>query len=294
MNNKVLTALLSAAESQRNEEKLQDDLSVFFRRLEKDVLENLEKYWSDYLLVGQLDIILAPIQDSLEDYQKILENYNNKEYKLGIGEAERLVNHMNEQMASKAVKIPTLNITREEDLFATLAGAREDLLQRVFTASIATLARVDDTIKKVILEGYESGLGIAYVRDMIQERFTQLRTWEAQRIARTEIHNAHNKAVMDTYNEIGVQYTQWSTGADDGRVRPSHLELDGEIIRVGETYSNGLAYPGDTSGAIEEWINCRCANAPYVILPGYMAPPFSPFREEDLIEITTEPYKEGV
>jgi hypothetical protein len=66
------------------------------------------------------------------------------------------------------------------------------------------------------------------------------------------------------------------------------VEVDGEIIPMGGTYSNGLQYPGDMSGPIEEWINCRCSNAPFVIPYGYMAPSFSPFREDDLIPIESK------
>ena len=50
-------------------------------------------------------------------------------------------------------------------------------------------------------------------------------------------------------------------------------------------YSNGLRFPGDTDGPIEEWINCRCSNAPYVLPYGYAAPPQQQFRENDLIKI---------
>jgi uncharacterized protein with gpF-like domain len=89
---------------------------------------------------------------------------------------------------------------------------------------------------------------------------------------------------MDKYQEFDIEYTMW-IAADDERTRESHLEINGEIIPIGNEYSNGLKFPGDTDGDIEEWINCRCSNAPYVIPYGYAAPPFSPFREEDLIKI---------
>jgi hypothetical protein len=100
---------------------------------------------------------------------------------------------------------------------------------------------------------------------------------------------------MKSYEEMNVNYTQW-VAAHDNRVRLSHRAsfskngihgtgVDGEIIPMGGQYSNGLQYPGDTSGPIEEWINCRCSNAPFVIPYGYMAPSFSPFREDDLIPI---------
>ena len=136
----------------------------------------------------------------------------------------------------------------------------------------------------MLTEGYQSGKGINYVSNLLVKRFDQLQTWEARRIARTEIHNSHNTAVMDTYNEYGVEYTMW-IAADDERTRESHLEINGEIIRLGDTYSNGLRFPGDTDGPIEEWINCRCSNAPYVLPYGYAAPPQQQFRENDLIKI---------
>ena len=50
---------------------------------------------------------------------------------------------------------------------------------------------------------------------------------------------------------------EWVT-AGDARVRDSHVGMDGERISPGETFSNGLRYPGDPSGDLAEVINCRC------------------------------------
>ena len=277
----ILRSQLSNARSRNNERQLERELQRFFDRLGKQVQSNLDEYWSDHLLQGQVDLITKPVMEAQAEYYLILQKYNKREYRLGIQEAERLVKLSNKPIAEKAI-IPRL--TRRLDLFATLRGAEEDLLERVFIASQATLDRVDTSIKTLLTEGYQSGKGINYVTNLLIKRFDQLQTWEAQRIARTEIHNSHNTAVMDTYNEYGVEYTMWIS-ADDDRTRDSHLEINGEIIPMGGTYSNGLKYPGDTDGPIEEWINCRCSNAPYVIPYGYMAPNFSPFREEDLIPI---------
>ena len=278
----ILRTQISNARSRNNERQLERELQRFFDRLGKQVQQNLEEYWSDHLLQGQVDLITKPVSEAQAEYYLILQKYNKREYQLGIREAERLVKLSKKPIAEKAI-LPRLRRTR--DLFATLRGAEEDLLERVFIASQATLTRVDTSIKLLLTEGYQSGKGINYVSNLLIKRFDQLQTWEAQRIARTEIHNSHNTAVMDTYQELGVEYTMWISAGDDGRTRDSHLEVDGEIIPVGGTYSNGLKYPGDTDGPIEEWINCRCSNAPYVIPYGYMAPPFSPFREEDLIQI---------
>ena len=278
----ILRSQISNARSRNNERQLERELQRFFDRLGKQVQSNLEEYWSDHLLQGQIDLIVQPVMEAQAEYYHILQKYNKREYQLGIREAERLVKLSKKPMASKALK-PRL--FKRYDLFATLRGAEQDLLDKVFIASQATLERVDTSIKTLLTEGYQSGKGINYVANLLTRRFDQLQTWEAQRIARTEIHNSHNTAVMDTYQELGVEYTMWISAGDDGRTRDSHLEVDGEIIPVGGTYSNGLKYPGDTDGPIEEWINCRCSNAPYVLPYGYTAPPFSPFREEDLIKI---------
>lgn len=277
----ILRSRISNARSRNNERQLERELARFFDSLGKQVQSNLEEYWSDHLLQGQINLISKPIMEAQAEYYLILQKYNRREYRLGIQEAERLVKLANKPVAEKAIK-PRLS--KRLDLFATLRGAEEDLLERVFIASQATLARVDTSIKTLLTEGYQSGKGINYVSNLLVKRFDQLQTWEAKRIARTEIHNSHNTAVMDTYNEIGVEYTMWIS-ADDERTRESHLEINGEIIRLGDTYSNGLRFPGDTDGPIEEWINCRCSNAPYVLPYGYTAPPQQQFTENDLIKI---------
>ena len=278
----ILRTQISNARSRNNERQLERELARFFDRLGKQVQQNLEEYWSDHLLQGQVDLITQPISEAQAEYYLILQKYDKREYQLGIREAERLVKLSKKPIAEKAIK-PRL--TRRYDLFATLREAEQDLLDKVFIASQATLNRVDTSIKTLLTEGYQSGKGINYVANLLTRRFDQLQTWEAQRIARTEIHNSHNTAVMDTYQELGVEYTMWISAGDDGRTRDSHLEVDGEIIPIGGTYSNDLKFPGDTDGPIEEWINCRCSNAPYVLPYGFAAPPMEQFTENDLIKI---------
>lgn len=282
---KLLIAQLNSKLSMNNEKQLELAISKLFKDLKQEVLDNLEEYWSDYqLLQGHIDLITAPVNNSLEQYYQILEKHNKREYQLGTDEAKRLIQITNETTAQKSIRRFRKYIRRVDNLFGTIQWSEENLLKRTYNMSQRTLARITRDINTIITEGYTSGKGINVVANMLTRRFDQLETWEAKRIARTEIHNSHNQGVMRIYQEVGVSYTQW-IAADDDRTRESHAEINGEIIPFGEKYSNGLEYPGDTSGDIEEWINCRCSNAPFVIPYGYMAPPFSPFREEDLIEI---------
>ena len=286
----ILASQLSNARSRNNERQLQRELSRFFAKLGDKVLDQLREIYNDNLLVGQAELITKPITDATTEYYHILQKYDKREYKLGQAEAQRLVRLSQRSYSFKAVK-PKVKLDKRYSLFGTLRGAEEDLFERIFIASQATMARVEQSIMTILLEGYKSGKGIDYVANELNKRFDQLTTWESKRIARTEIHNSHNTAVHDSYNEMGIEYTMWVTAHDD-RVRglketdtADHVELDGEIIRLGDTYSNGLKYPGDTDGPIEEWINCRCANAPFNMPYGYMAPPQEQFKETDLIRI---------
>ena len=278
----ILASKIALKRSENNEQRLKKELSQFFKKIEKQVQNLLKEYGtSTTLLQGQLSIILSPIKESHGEYYQIIEKHILREYTLGTKEGDRLAFLNNPQLTTAV-----MNEIRRNNLFGTLKYSEDRLLNKTFTASENTMARVDNSINEIITEGYKSGKGIDYVSQQVQTRFEQLSSWESTRIARTEIHNAHNEGIMKSYETLGVEYTQW-IAANDDRVRDSHAEIDGEIIPFGGTYSNGLAYPGDTNGDIEEWINCRCSNAPYVMPQGMMAPPgMEQFRESDLIPIS--------
>ena len=282
----ILRTQISNARSRNNERQLERALQRYFKALEKQIQRNLKFYWQDNLVMGQVDLITEPIMNSHDEYYEILSKFVSREYQLGSNEAERLIHQLNRnRVANKSTKPkPRAFLKRTFELFGIHATAEEDLLTRVFIASERTLARVDRSIMDIITLGYKSGNGINSVANELTRRFDQLTTWESKRIARTEIHNAQNRGTMDKYQEFDIEYTMW-IAADDERIRESHLEINGEIIRLGDTYSNGLKFPGDTDGPIEEWINCRCSNAPYVIPYGYAAPPMEQFTENDLIKI---------
>lgn len=292
----ALVTQLSELASQSNEESLEYELSLFFQKVKENVLQGLNEYWpkddEGVLLQGQLDIIVSPIFESQQEYYNILRKYNIKEYNLGCKQGRRLVNLARKPLSSfksESVDIRAKNILNasvdKDELFGTNDWTEQKLLDQSFTASERTMNRVDQDINKLLSEGYASGAGIKPVAATIEKRFDQLKTWEARRIARTEIHNAHQMGIMNTYYEMGVQYTQW-VSAHDGRTRDSHKKLNGEIIPLSGTFSNGCQFPGDTKGPLKEWINCRCGNVPFIIPDGYMAPPgMAQFRENNLISI---------
>jgi len=159
------------------------------------------------------------------------------------------------------------------------------LRNRIFQASERTMNRIVGDVKGVLLDSHQQGFGIDKTATALGDKFEDMKRYELERIARTEIHEADGAAADLQMKELGVEYEQWIT-ALDGRERESHAELHGEIIRVGDTFSNGLEYPGDMSGEPEDYINCRCRARPYILPRGKRAPGnMRRFREEDLLTV---------
>ena len=147
---------------------------------------------------------------------------------------------------------------------------RDKLRDKVYEFSEDTFSRIKGDFAKTLSKGYEEGLGIDDIARELREDFKNLRDYRLKLIARTEVQSAQNEGSHQTLQEYGVRYKQWLTVGDD-RVRGNdptdeydHVELHGQVVRVDEPFSNGLMYPGERTGDIGEWINCRCRERPYI------------------------------
>ncbi len=80
----------------------------------------------------------------------------------------------------------------------------------------------------------------------------------------TEATAVNNEGFQEAYRQSDVVTKQEWISTSDSATRDSHLAIDGEIVAVGETFSNGLQYPGDGNGDPSETVNCRCVIAPVV------------------------------
>lgn len=126
-----------------------------------------------------------------------------------------------------------------------------------------TPRRFDTEIMKAIEAGKGlSADSIAKVSTLHSNRMLALR---GETIARTETMAALNESSLHAMNqavESGAVNADtvtktWHT-ARDRRVRDSHATQDREVVGLGKTFSNGLAYPCDPAGGASEAANCRC------------------------------------
>jgi HK97 family phage portal protein len=142
--------------------------------------------------------------------------------------------------------------------------AKELLEFRVNQGSLNDIPKtVQDRLRSVIGDALEGGWTEQELTDVIESGFrkqfniTQAR---CQYIARTELGGAINDSRIEGFKDVGLQRHEWLS-AQDERVRDSH-QIDGEVVTIGERFSNGLLYPNDPGGPAEEVINCRCLTLP--------------------------------
>ena len=251
--------------------KLDEPLESVFYGFATDMIN---KYWSDYdkilshyvdeaAIIGNVhyDLLLSASKDYSKNFQSTKAKNNRRQF-------------LDNQM----------NVSDTNELFAPNPKVASRLERYKFEASEKTKARVTNEINDILAEGYREGWGPRHVAEKIQQRFTDLSTYEARRIAQTEINTTRNFTQYNRMVDDEMEYKIWHS-AHDSRTRQSHIEVDEEIVPIDQPFSNGLMYPGDKSGPIEEWVNCRCSHAAYIMPLGYEAPNFYPFKETDLIKV---------
>jgi SPP1 gp7 family putative phage head morphogenesis protein len=157
---------------------------------------------------------------------------------------------------------------RVSDLFGLAFDLEAPYAQEFIAARAKQLAgQITDTTYEAIQDAMRAGVaegeGIPAIADRIRHVFSVATESRATTIARTEVISAFNGSATLTANEYGddvVAGQEW-IATNDGRTRTEHAERDGEIVGIGETFSGGLAYPGDPSGDAADTINCRCTVA---------------------------------
>jgi len=137
------------------------------------------------------------------------------------------------------------------------AGANRFLQERSNNLAGQITNTTFDSIKQEVQEGFEQGESYDEIGNRISNRYDQINKGRANTIARTEAHAAAQQGNMDGYKQTNVRTKIW-VAVMDAQTRPNHASVDGEEVRMGRTFANGLRYPGDPQGLAKQIVNCRC------------------------------------
>ena len=114
-------------------------------------------------------------------------------------------------------------------------------------------------VKSVLETAVAEGLTIAETTAKIKEYFENNREFRAARIARTETMSAGNYGRLDSMKQGKIEYHRWSSQRD-AFVRDDHAQVDGEVVKLGYSFSVGGNYIGDSTYPSD--INERCYTIP--------------------------------
>lgn len=104
------------------------------------------------------------------------------------------------------------------------------------------------------LDTLVAGAALDLGADLLRARLAEMLDGELTQLSRHALGDVRNEATVAAERQLGVEFHRWVSAGDE-RTRPAH-DIDGEIARVGEPFSNGWKRPGG--------LGCRCRLEPVV------------------------------
>ena len=147
-----------------------------------------------------------------------------------------------------------------EEALSAIARHSSKVVEINETARQKLIEIIRSTMKDVIDQGLSEIDAADLLTKNVHAVFDQF-DHHARTVARTEVHGAYAEGRQAAMASTGPIAKRWIS-ARDARVRDSHRELDGQVVKWNEAFSNGLQYPMDPAGPPEEVINCRCVHVP--------------------------------
>ena len=139
-------------------------------------------------------------------------------------------------------------------------------LEKIATRNVTSVVKTSlKGLKEIIKVSNEEQVSVQELASRIEDVFDNMTRSKAETIARTETLQAVSSGQDLKTQELKEQFPSdfkklrrvWVT-ANDEKVRDSHEDLEGDVVKVGEKFGNGLEYPRQPGGEAKEVINCRC------------------------------------
>ena len=139
-------------------------------------------------------------------------------------------------------------------IFAQLSGRTSAPVETRFRPDFLDpwIHEVAENVGKAMVAGMVADLAVNEDPDSMFDRFRTSATLMAVSLTTSFA----NLGAHDGARAAGGRNKTWHTNS--GNPRSSHASVDGETVELGQTFSNGLRWPGDRAGGIEETAGCQC------------------------------------
>lgn len=149
------------------------------------------------------------------------------------------------------------------------------LAQKEILLKEGPMSVVAQQVRRALVLGLADAPSTGTLADRVRAVFEELESelealadrlgTRAAMVARTETASAANAARFEQWQSAGIAQHEWLSAGDE-IVREAH-QIDGELVVMGERFSNGMRYPGEPGHPAELVIACRCASAPVIQAP---------------------------
>ena len=242
-------------------------LKLFFYDLRKETLSNISTFLTKSIKANTEADIDAVLNEIIFDVSKAKEKvsiislpFYEEGLKRGIKQIARDLN------------VSEFNYNTNKNLLDFLQTKQTKIKEVIDTIDKQFKERVKKIIDETIAEAYREGTILDVAEALIKagdkitaetKRVFNIAGNRALTIARTEVAQAVSTARFESMIQNEIKKHEWLTARDE-LVREWHAAMDGEVVEIGKTFSNGLLYPNDPAGAPEEVINCRCVAVPKI------------------------------
>jgi hypothetical protein len=162
------------------------------------------------------------------------------------------------------------DVSGYDDIWAERFARSANIIaaERVVLVQGTAKATLINIFKRLSLDTEFMAMSDAEAGRLLRQKFSQYSKSQAERLVRTEATLVANYATLESATDMFGQENlqkEWMTSVD-GRERPAHRAVDGDIVDFKERFNVGgelLFQPGDPFGSAKNVVNCRCSVAPF-------------------------------
>jgi len=242
-------------------------LKLFFYDLRKETLSNISNFISKGIkkdIYADADAVIGEIIFDVSKAKEKVSVISLPFFEEGLKRGIKQI--------SRDLKVSEFNYNSNEKLMKFLEKKQTKIKEVITTVDKDIRKRLKTVIDETIAEAYKNGdvLSVAEALAVSADKITaetkhtfNIAGNRSLTIARTEVAQAVSTARHESMKVNNIEKQEWITARDES-VREWHADMDGEVVLVDKTFSNGLLYPNDPSGPAEEVINCRCVSVPII------------------------------
>jgi len=216
------------------DEEAEERLSAAAARALAPVLDSVAGYASRHGVPAddvQAKAALGDLEQVEAALLEVLEEHVGGEAAEAIASVERAVAAAE---ANKQLPDSLRPYGMDRKLFATLSRLGGRMLRRFTSRTLDALTEAAD---------------VALPQDQLRGVLGEMLDGELRRLSRHTLGDARGEATVAAEQALGVRRHRWRAVVDEDS-REGHAAIDGEVVEVGERFSNGWKRPGG--------VGCRC------------------------------------